>query len=66
MKNELVHLDCGYDTRRRVGVTLDVSTGRLEIILDDYCDVVSGFFRSKEDIEKVRDELNKHLEGLNE
>ncbi len=37
---------------------------RLNIYLDDGCDVVSGFFRSKEDIEKLRDELNKYLEDI--
>jgi hypothetical protein len=48
-----LEINCGVSTQ-----------GRLNIYLDDGCDVISGFFRSKEDIEKVRDELNKYLKDI--
>ncbi len=66
--DDVIVLSGDYQVRT---VELEIDCGksgkeRLNIYLDDGCDIVSGFFRSKEDIEKVRDELNKYLEGLNE
>lgn len=65
----IILLDIFSDITDKVHTTdleIHTSTGRLEFYMSDGCDNVSGFFRSKEDIENLRDELNKYLEGLNE
>jgi len=43
-------------------IELKVYEGRLEIVLDDFCDQVSGFFRSEADIATLRDALTRYIE----
>lgn len=61
-----IYLDTYINNERiqTTGLSVNVFNGRLEIQLDDYCDYVSGYFRSVEDIEKVRDELQKYITAI--
>lgn len=58
-----VYLDTwDYTPHRTTDFEVKIENGRLYLYMDDHCDCVGGYFRSKEDIIKVRDELNKYLE----
>jgi hypothetical protein len=60
-----VHLDTWiYVPQKTTTLRVGLDNGRLKIYVTDHCDIVQGYFRSKEDIEKVRDELNKYLKDI--
>lgn len=44
---------------RSVSFQLHNRNGKIEISLDDYCDIIVSFFPSKESVDKAIDELIK-------
>jgi hypothetical protein len=66
----MIHLDLFHDAVKvgepwrndRTLIELKVYEGRLEIMMDDFCYQVNGFFRSEGDITALRDALTRYIE----
>ena len=52
-------LDILDTSDRPCGLYIGKRDGRIEISLDDYCDIVTAFFPSKESVDKAIEELIK-------